>query len=174
MKLLLLCWFTGLAIFNTGHSQKFLQLEKYGKAKTQKFYPGDLIEFQLKEGQGWYVGYIEDLLVDQNLIALKDRYVPLPDITKLRFHRKWPRSFRKQLTWFGLGWSAFGLVGTATDGNPETNYRATDAVITGSAMVAGSLLPPLFNEKYVDMGRRRRLRMLDLTITGSSPKAHGR
>ena len=71
--------------------------EKYGSAKTQKIFIGEEITYQLKGEEEWRTAYIEDLLVEQNIILLGPRYITLDSIAALRYHRAWtkPRSHRR-------------------------------------------------------------------------------
>lgn len=158
MAFLILC--LGLPL----SAQKVLQIETYGNPKTKKIYIGDEITYRL-EGQETFQTYvIENILVDQNLLAVKDRYVPVGDIIEFRREQTWSRALGRQLIFFGLAWSGFALVGTLTDGNPDTSYGWGDAVVTGSSAVVGLTLPLVFKYKTVKFGKRRRLRVLDLTF----------
>jgi hypothetical protein len=49
-----------------------------------------------------------------------------------------------------------------TDGRPETSYRTSDAIVTGSALAVGLLLPKLISFRVKKIGKKYRLRLLDL------------
>ncbi len=144
--------------------QRVLQIEKYGSPKTKKIFIGDEITYRLKNQEDYHTIVIEDILVDQNLLVGKDRYVHVPDINSLRRDVTWARPMGRSLFLFGTGWSGFAFVGTLTDGNPDTQYRWSDAVVTGSAYLLALTLPKLFVYKKTRIGKRRRLRVLDLTF----------
>lgn len=149
-----------------GHTQKILQIERYGKAKTQKIFIGQPITYQLKDAReyGWYTGVIEDYMVDDNLIVFKDRLINIDNIHSLKYERGWPSFAKYTLGTFGLAWSGFALIGTATDGDPTTSYRWSDALVTGTSLLFGLGLPKLFGTKKIKFGKRKRLRMLDLRV----------
>ncbi len=145
-------------------AQKILQVETYGKAKTKKIFIGEEIDYQLKETDIWHNAVIEDLRVDRNLIVLGDRYVPLEEITAFRTPHNWSRPVGKQLMFFGITWSGYALIGKWTDGRSETHYDWGDAIVTGSAGLIGFLLPKIFKYKTTKFGKRKRLRMIDITF----------
>lgn len=152
-------------------AQKVLQMEKSGSYKTQKIYIGEEITYRLHGDDYWYHSAIRDLLVDEKLIVFHDRYVHMDSIAAFRWDRNGMRAIGKQLFWFGLGWSGYAAIGTVTDGNPDTNYRWSDAIVTGSSWLLSLISPKLFRYKKRKFGKRRRLRMLDLTPVNIDNKA---
>ncbi len=159
-----------LVLFITpGSAQKVLQMEKYGRVKTKKIYIGSGITYRLKGDDSWYSAVIEDFDLEHNWIVLKDRYLPLDSIDALRKDRQGARRLGTQLFWFGAGWSTFALLGTATDGEPSTRYRWSDAIVTGTAWLAGLVVPRFFKYRIYKMGKKRRLRLLDLTFQKGAP-----
>ena len=146
------------------HAQKVLQIEKYGKAETQKIPIGTTITYQLKGQADFYTATIEDILVEKNLLVMADRYVAVDQIAAFRYDKKWAKALSRSLVVSGLGWSAFALVGTATDGIEDTNYRWADAIVTGSALTVAWILPKLFNRKILRFDKRTRLRVLNLSF----------
>jgi len=145
-------------------AQKILQIEKYGSPRTEKLFIGDAITYQLKEDDMWYSGQITNLLVDQNIISLDDRYVQLENIDAFRYQRGWAKPVGISLYTFGVAWSGFALIGTATDGDPSTSYRASDAVVSAVSIGLGFVVSKLLATKTIRFGKRRRLRMLDLSF----------
>ena len=160
MRLLLSCCFI-LAYF-TVDAQKVLQIEKFGNPYTEKINIGSFLTYQVKNDDIWYQGYIRDLRIEQNVIEFDDRFVNIDNITAFQFERKWPRQIGTQLAFAGLAWSGWALVGTLTDGNPDTNYRWSDAVVTGAAAGVGLTLPLVWGKGTVKFGKRKRLRMVDI------------
>ena len=143
-------------------AQKVLQIEKYGKPQAEKMYIGDPITFQLRNEDVFHSSYIEDIRVEDSLLVLSDRYVNVHNITALRIERTWPRATGISLFWFGIGWSGFAAIGTALDGNDDTTYRWSDAIMTATSLSLAFTLPRLFKNKTTKIGKRRRLRLLDL------------
>lgn len=157
----LLC---SIGLGTPGLAQKVLQIEKYGSPKTKKLYIGEDIHYKLEGDEIWYRGYIDDLLVDREIIALEDRYINMNDIEAFRYDRSWADPAGISLYTFGGAWSGFALIGTLTDGDPNTNYRASDAIVSGVSIGLGFVVQRFFGKKTVRFGKRRRLRMLDLTF----------
>lgn len=151
--------------------QKVLQIEKRGVAKTKKIFIDAELTYQVKGDDYWYRGAIKDFLVEENIIVFYDRFVHVDSIAAFRYDRQKMGALGKQVLWFGLAWSAYALVGTATDGNPETHYEWSDAAVTGASALTGWIIPKLFRYKLVKFGKRKRLRLLDLSILNERKKA---
>lgn len=160
-----------LLFFFSCHSfgQKILQIETYGKARTEKLFIGQGITYQLKDSEDWHYVVIEDLLVDQQLIQTVRGYLKLSDIGALRRERGWSQAAKVSLMTFGAGWSLFGIIGYATDGNPDTKYSAGDAIFSASTIASGWLIGKLFKYKKIKLGKRKNLRMIEIPIEGSFP-----
>ncbi|HRF40971.1 MAG TPA: hypothetical protein PK198_19405 [Saprospiraceae bacterium] len=144
-------------------AQVFMQIERSGRPKAQRIYPGEVIQYRY-QGQ-WYAGEIQELLFDVNMVVLTRHTVRLSDIEALRYQRRWPKPVGSQIALFGLSWSAWALIGTATDNEPGLDYRWSDAAVTATAVGAGLALPALVKKyRIVEMGKKRRLRILDLNF----------
>ena len=97
-------------ISNPLFAQKLLQIEKVGTLKTQRYYIGDEVVFQLKgETENyWYKEKIRDVLVDSKSVLFANRVIKIDDISKIR-------SFKNQGWSRGLSNNAFvasgGFVG---------------------------------------------------------------
>ena len=141
--------------------QKFLALERYGKAKNIKIPIGTVITYQLKGAQGWYTAEIVDLNFKDTLVIFPKISIPLKEISALRYDKNWAKTVGTSLRLFGISWSGIALVGTLTDKNPTTHYEWSDAVVSGSAFLTGFLLPKIFKHKIVELGKRKRLRIMD-------------
>lgn len=153
-----------LAFANSLNGQQMLSLEKYGKAKTKKIFSGESISYQAKNQDGWYDAVIEGFRMDQNTIVLSDRYVNVNDITALRYPRGWPKAASLSLYTFGVSWSGLALVGTLTDGDPNTNYRWSDAVVSGTSLALGFAFSRIGPFRKIRIGDRRRLRLVDVSF----------
>jgi hypothetical protein len=142
-------------------SQKFLALERYGKIKNIHIPIGTVITYQIREGQGWYTSEIVDLNFKDSLVIFPKIAMPLKNIVALRYDQNWAKGIGTSLRMFGLSWSGLALMGTLTDKNPSTNYEWSDAIVTGSAYATGFLLPRIFKHRVVELGKRKRLRIMD-------------
>lgn len=142
--------------------QKVLQIERYGKARTEKIFIGEELNYKLKGEKEWRQGYIEDFLVDEKLIVFGDRYVKIDEIAAFRNYRPWTKAAKLTFFWFGTGWSLFAAVGTWTDGDPSTHYRWSDAFVTGTSWFLAFVIPTVFKYRVIKFGTRKRLRLLDL------------
>ncbi|WP_367393050.1 hypothetical protein [Lewinella sp. LCG006] len=147
-------------------AQRVLLIEKLNSPKTTKLYVGDYIQYQLVDEKDWYGERIYDLRDDTQALVFPDRYVAIEDIAMLRQGKPWARNIGLMLVTFGVSWSGFALLGTATDGDPETGYERSDAIVTGVAVGTGVLLPALFGTKRMRFGEgeRLRLRILDISF----------
>lgn len=143
-------------------AQKFLQIERINKAKTEKIPLNTELTYRILGDDYWYTNTTRDYLVADNLIAFEDRFVNIQDITAFRYERQWPTIAKNQSRNFGLAWSVLALIGTLTDNNPDTNYRWSDAAITAGFLGISFTFEPLFQEKVVKFGKKRRLRLIDL------------
>lgn len=159
---LFVCFLT----LSTLSAQRVLLIEKLNSAKTTKLYVGDYIQYQLVGEKDWYGERIYDLRDDTQALVFPDRYVAIEDIAMLRQGKPWARNIGMMLVTFGVSWSGFALLGTATDGDPETGYRSSDAIVTGVAAGTGLLLPVLFGTRRLRFGEghRLRLRILDISF----------
>lgn len=149
--------------------QKVLQIEKFGKAKTEKLYVGEAIFIQTKDNPDWFEGVIEDLIVDAQAIVFYDLIVPIDKITAVKFRKKSAMSgVGKAVQWSWVVPAAyqgvFDLVQPASSEERKQAWIST-AFIGGGSFLLGSLmrLVPPKKLKFGE-GERRRLRVLDLTF----------
>lgn len=166
----LLLIFCGILFPLSLASQKVLQIETAGRVKAKKIFKGEALEYLLTDSDTWIRGVIEDFNVEQNLIIFGDRYVKVDEIAAIRYFKPGAARMGTQLALFGAAWSAFAAIGTATDGNPDTNYRWSDAVVTGTSMGLGLAYARLFRYKKYKIGKRRNLRLIDLTFLAPPKK----
>ncbi len=162
MRLMIL--FIFLSICWNSFGQKFLQIEKYGKTKVEKFYIGDELTYQIKgDKKTWYKGTINDLFVDENIILFENRAVNMKDLTAIRTFKRagLSRSLSLQLYVFGAGYGGFSLLAAAVGWWEVT---ALTVIVVGTALAAGLLVRHLFKWKTHKMGKRKWLRILDLTV----------
>jgi len=157
-------FFLFVAIGNIS-AQKVLQIEKIGKAKTQKLYVGESIFLQTALNPDWFEGVIDDLLPDAQAIVFYDRIIHIKDITAVKF--------RKKSTLYGAGkavqWSwvvPIAYQGVFTLVNPPEEEELKQSfisagIIGGASFLLGSvmrLIPP--KKLKFGAGRNRRLRVI--------------
>ncbi|MEL7220904.1 MAG: hypothetical protein AAGJ93_06260, partial [Bacteroidota bacterium] len=114
----------------------------------------------------WFGDQIYELRDDVQAIVFPDRYVPVSDISMMRYGRPWARNLGYMIMTFGIAWSGFAAIGTLTDGDPDTNYRWSDAAVTGVSVGTGLLLPALFGTRRLRFGENHnlRLRIIDISF----------
>lgn len=161
IRLTLLAFVLLTSAFTPLLAQKFLALERYGKIKNINIPIGTVITYKLHEGQGWYTSEIVDLNFKDSLVIFPKIAIPLKNIEALRYDQNWAKGVGTSLRLFGMSWSGLALVGTLTDKNPDTHYEWSDAIVSGTAYATGFLLPRIFKYRIVELGRRKRLRIMD-------------
>jgi len=144
-------------------AQKVLQMEKRGKIKTKKYYLGEEITFQLKGGSDWYTDVMVDIKVEEEIIVFSERFVKVKDIKTIKSYKnaRLVNSAEKGLYSFGTGWLLFSLGGALVTGEPLNDL--TWKVPVASAGL-GFLIKKLFYTRKYRIGKRRRLRVLDLSF----------
>lgn len=152
-------------------AQKVLQMEKFGKVKTTKFYIGDEITFTLQDdSKYWYKGVIQDILVEEGLVLMRNQAVKVNEISAIRsFHpSRWSRPISSNLFVFAASWTLFKIATLPFNSGSvfDTKIGVADGVIVGSAVVLGFLIRKIFKYRTYKIGKKRRLRLLDLNFFG--------
>lgn len=163
MKRIMLFSFLMIAGLLNLAGQTVLQIERKGSSRTVKMSTGVVLNFKLKNDPVWYSGELVRLIPEDSLLVFHNRYVPLNQVEAFRRSLEWPKGLGRNLFWFGVGWSGFALVGTATDGIPETKYEVSDVIVSSTALTASWLLPRIVKHKTTRFGKKRRLRIVDLS-----------
>ena len=167
IRISLITSFFLFAIIFMASGQKYLIIEKSGRAKTERLNQFDEITFQLKDDdKGWYTRQILDLNADAQLILLGDDWMPISDIARIKLKRKrvWASIVGGAL--MGGGASMFlGDVYYTLTGRPEISEDGMEFGAINMAVGAGvrSLFGPI---KY-NLGKRVRLRAIDITFRSS-------
>ena len=153
-----------LTIAWTGSAQIVLQMEKFGKARTTKFQLDEEITYRLKDDPTWYTGYIDNLNSDQQSIIFHDRFTKIDQIDALRsYHpQSWSKPAAYGLYTFGTSWTLFSALAPIVD--KSDSYTWGDAAVLGTSFATGFLIQQLFKHKTYRMGKKRRLRVVDLRI----------
>ena len=162
MKIIYLTLFILIAAFVSSNAQKVLQMEKRGKVNTKKFYMGEELTFKLK-GQGeWITDVMVDIKVEEGIIIFSERYIKVDDIRLIKSFKnaRFAKSAQVSLYTFGIGWLAFSLGGTLA-GEPLNNLSWQ---VPATSLALGWIIKKLFYSRKYKIGKKRRLRLLDLSF----------
>jgi hypothetical protein len=144
-------------------AQKLLLLEKIKSPKTIKFYSGDILSFKTIEyPDQWQSKQIVDFIIDEEIILFSEGMVYLKDVTELRSFRGWAKSLSFILIRFGGAWWVMGGIVHLYDENFSFGWDTF--IIGASAIVSGFLLKKLFYQRKHKMGKKWRLRMIDINF----------
>ncbi len=137
-------------------------MEKSGRAKVRKFDIGTQLTYKIQNDPIWYTAYIEKLIPEDSLIVFGNRYIKLGSIEKIRTYRNrgWSKKMSQSTYLFAGAWGVFSLLGMLDGYKPGTS----DLIVMGSAATTGWLLKPIFRYENHRMGKRKRLRILDISV----------
>ncbi len=143
-----------------GSCQKILQMEKKVSFKIWRYYPGDLLEFEIN-GQ-WFKRQIVDFDLENKYIIFHDGFVKLSDINRLRTQglEVLGKGVATSLFVFGSSWSFFSLADWLVGGT----LTLSNALVPASSFAIAGLLRLILKTKKHRLGKRKRLRLLDLTV----------
>lgn len=146
-------------------AQRVLLLEKSGQSKAERLLEGESLTYRIRGDKFWQQGVIDELRPDIQAVVMSDRFIMLDEVEALRFGGSaFGNGVGYSLMTFGVGWSAFALVGYATDGDPETAYSRDDLAVTLVGLGTGFLLRKIFARRRFKINNRKRLRIVDLTF----------
>ncbi len=142
--------------------QKMLLLEKYGRPNPSRIYPGQTLNFKLKNHPGWYKRELTDVLPEQKSVVLDLEIVRLDEISDLRLHRGIFRALGSSLLTFT---ASLGIVTGVAALRGDDIPRFWLPVGIGSAV--GGAIMIRDKGKRIRLGRRHNLRALELTVPTS-------
>ena len=142
-------------------AQKVLQMERRGKIKTKKYYLGEELTFRLKGSREWITDVMMDIKVEEDLIIFSERYVKVSDIKVIKKKRRQAIVMERSLYIFAGSWVFYSLVGAAFDDGDLTDLTWQ---VPASSTGLGFLIRRIFYVKKYRMGKRRRLRVLDISF----------
>lgn len=162
MKTSYLLFFLFFFLVLPAHGQKVLQMEKRGKVKTKKYYLGEELTFKLKGGTDWYTDVMMDIKVEEEIIVFSERFVKVGDIKTIKSYKnaRFANRTEKSLYSFGAAWLLFSLGGTLA-GEPLNDLTWK---VPTSSVALGFLIKKLFYTRKYKIGKKRRLRVLDLSF----------
>ena len=146
------------------HAQMTLMMEKRNSMKTKRLYEGDEITYKLKGEKSWETATILKLIPEENIIVLDRLYIKLENIAAFKRKRNRQRAlmYSNSLYTFGTAWTAYTAIDDLVIQDRHSDWEAA-AYVGGTSLVLGTLLRTLFKNKIYKFGKRRRLRILDLT-----------
>lgn len=157
LLLLLLCC-TGV------RAQRVMLFEKLTSSKSERIYEGEQLKFRMVGDKFWQEGTIMEMRPDIQSLVINDRFIMLDEIETIHRGKTAAAAVGYSLMAFGLGWSAFGLVGYATDGDPTTQYSQRDLMTTLTSVSTGFLLNKLLGQRKYKTGKFKRLRIIDTSF----------
>jgi len=147
------------------HAQIFVQLEKSGTTKVTKFSIGDELTFRLKgDKKYWRTEAIEDIIPEESLIVFTNGMVKVGDIDALRDFsgNRWSNSVKYNLWIFGASWAVFSLLDAGVRNSSE--FRRDAWAVPAASFVLGWVIRQIFKKKTYQLGKKRWLRLLDMTV----------
>lgn len=146
-------------------AQKVLQVEKVNSLKTTKYYVGDYLIFKREGERGWRTEKIVGINLQADRIVVESGILFLDEITYILPPRANPiRSYLASLFGsFGLTTLVYTVIDYAV--MSSYNWLAFYAGIIGLgvAVISYYAIPLILKQK---IGKRYRLRLLDLTFYG--------
>ncbi|MFT5998557.1 MAG: hypothetical protein ACI81P_001010 [Neolewinella sp.] len=145
-------------------AQKVMLFEKLTASQSDRVYEGERLKFRMKGDRFYQEGYIREMRPDIQALVINDRYVMLNEIDIIHRGRTFGATAGYSLVTFGVGWSFWGLVGNATDGDPLTKFENRDLMISLTSIGTGLLINQLFGQKKFKLGKYKRLRVVDTSF----------
>lgn len=148
--------------FNNANGQVVLYLEDMKEEKPIKYYEGQMLSFISAEyPDEWQEIKIERILVEEKILLFAGGMVNLEDILKIRRSRGWANVTGTMLQTFGGSWFVFG--GLAHFGTSSFTFGIDTLVIGATAIGVGWLIKKFFKYKKYKIGKKNRLKILDLS-----------
>ena len=149
------------------HGQYILQLEKFRVTRGEKFYPGQKITFKDKAfPDEWRTETIERIIPSDSLIITEMGMIHINDFTHFRTFNEKVNAISKMLKTFAAAWFLYG--GLAYIG-ADFDFGWDTAIVGGTAFVSGWLLKKLFYKNTYKLGKKHRLRILDISWPEPQP-----
>lgn len=157
--LLVLFLFASLTVVS---GQEYLQIEMQNNPETIKYHLGQKILIKTKQVDEWHSIVLQKFIYESSTIIHEQGMLQVEDITALRETRPGVGALSIALTTFGGGWLVFGAISQGLDNKAEFGTR--EVVIGVAALAAGWGLKKAFYKRDFHMGKRYKLRLLDLRM----------
>ncbi|NNE27611.1 MAG: hypothetical protein HKN09_12275 [Saprospiraceae bacterium] len=159
-----------LIFTSAAHAQVFLQLEKYNDPNTIKIQAGEYLSYTLKEYPDvWRKAQIQRIDYEGNLIVFDEGFRTIDEFEKIRLYRGWAKAVGYGLMQFSAGWYLFGGIATLTQSDYTMSER--EIIIGGIFAGVGFLVKQLFYKRTIKLGKRNRLRIVDIRMFDPSYQA---
>jgi len=145
-------------------AQKVMLFEQLTSSKSDRVYEGGYLKFRMKGDKFWQEGYIREMRPDIQALVINDRFIMLDEIDTIHRGKTPFAAVGYSLMTFGVAWSAYGLVGYNTDGDPTTSYSRRDLFTTATSVGTGFLINKLFGQRKYRTGKYKRLRVIDTSF----------
>ncbi len=145
-------------------AQRILLLEKTNSAQTAKVYEGETLKFRMEGDDFWQSGPIREMRPDIQALVINDRFILLEEIEIVHRGKTFAAAAGYSLMTFGAAWSIFAGLGYNTDGDPNSQYGAMDLGVTAVSIGSGFLLNKLLGQNKFRVGKKRRLRIVDINF----------
>lgn len=158
-----ICVVVGLFATNTTvTAQKILQMEKRGSLQTLRMYIGDEVIYKMRaDRRFWLRETITELHIEEGYVEFDNRIVHLDSIFAIREAAgAGARPLSLALKGFALSWVFWSGVGFLVYGDDLT---VGELAVGPAAYGLGELLRLSFFKTH-KLGKRKRLRMIDITF----------
>ncbi|MDZ4749130.1 MAG: hypothetical protein SH808_11635 [Saprospiraceae bacterium] len=145
-------------------AQKYVLIEKAGNPRTERIPMYQELTFQIRDDKvGWYTRQILDMDPDGQMILLGDSWVALNTIASIKLNRKrvWPNIIGGALQVGGISMFMGDLWFTVSD-QPQYSEGGMEFGLLNFAV--GTIIRTFFSPIIYDLGKRKRLRVVDLTF----------
>jgi hypothetical protein len=145
-------------------AQKYLLIERAGNPHTERIAMYDDLTFQLRDDNiGWSTRKILDMDPDGQMIMLGDSWIQLKDIERIKLKRKrvLPTILGGALQVGGIS-MFLGDLGYTLAGRPEFSEGGMQFGLINFAV--GTAIRLVFEPIIYNLGRQKRLRVVDLTF----------
>jgi len=151
-----------LFCLSNGHTQIFLQLEKYNKTKVHKLATGSIFECKLKKYPDHWQSYtIDRIMPEENALIMNGEIFSLSDFSEVRIRNKWAKGLAVRLYQFAVVWFTYAGILAATG---DYEIRTDTFIIGGTSITLGLLIEKIFGTKKFKIGKNARLRIIDLRL----------
>jgi hypothetical protein len=161
IKLQLSFLFTFFLVIS-GQSQEYLQIEMVNTPESIKIPLGYKFTVKTKSLNEWHTIRSNRFLYKDSTIVYDDGFLHLRDITDIQRTRPPVRALGLSLKTFGGGWLLFGGISGELYKNKQLNTR--DLSVGLGSFAAGWLVEKLFYKHTLKIGKRYRVRLLDLRV----------
>lgn len=143
-------------------AQVVLYMDMMGEEKPIKYYEGQMLSFKsVKSPDEWQDIKIDRIIDDEKLVLYNGGMMKMTDIIEVRRTRGWANTMGYMLQTFGVAWLGFGGIAHFTTSN--FSFGVDTLAIGATAITSGWIIRKFLKYKKYKIGRRNRLKILDLS-----------